>query len=41
MNLSVTFLKAININEGGRDEEAEVLRPNLLSLNLGISLILY
>ena len=33
MNLSVIFLKLMNINEEGKEQEAEVLRPALLSAN--------
>ena len=33
MNLSVIFLQVMNINEEGKEQEAEVLRLTLLSVN--------
>ena len=39
MNLSVIFLQVMNINEEGKEQEAEVLRLALLSTNQGTSLI--
>ena len=38
VNLSDIFLKAMKINEEGKEQEATVLRPALVSINDGLSL---